>query len=102
MQVQIIGMSWYKAENFDRLRAMFEDGEKLHRTYKEWLVAAETGRRSFEAKGIRVFCVDIDPDEFPKWCKANGLKLNAEARNKYGSHIAVQIATGGSMDPGVH
>lgn len=92
MQVQIVGMAWYRPETFDRLRAMFEDGEKLHRTYKEWLAAAETGRKSMEAKGVKVVCVDIDPDEFPKWCAANGMKLNAEARNKYGSMIAYKVA----------
>jgi hypothetical protein len=46
MQVQIIGMSWYRPETFARLRAMFEDGNKLHRTYEEWLTdaAASAGR----------------------------------------------------------
>ncbi len=94
MQVQIVGMAWYRPETFDRLRAMFEDGDKLHRSYKEWLSAAEFGRKSMEAQGIRVVCVDIDPDEFPKWCKANGMKLNAEARKGYSNLIAYKTAMG--------
>lgn len=93
MQIQIVGMAWYRPETFAQLRRMFEDGHKLHRTYEEWFAAAETGRKSFESKGVRVFCVDIDPNEFPSWCKAQGLKLNAEARNRYASTVAVNLAT---------
>ena len=87
-QVQIVGMAWFKPENFVRLRAMFEDGDKLHRTYDEWLRAAETGRKAQEVKGLRVVCVDIDPNDFPKWCKAKGMNLNANARMQYASLIA--------------
>ena len=94
MQIQVVGMAWYRPETFARLRAMFEDGEKLHRTYEEWLAAAETGRKSMEAKRVRVVCVDIDPDQFPKWCAANGMKLNDEARNRYASMVAYKVAIG--------
>ncbi|MCD5360309.1 hypothetical protein [Chromobacterium aquaticum] len=93
MKIQIVGMSWYRPETFAKLRAMFEDGDKLHNTYEEWFAAAEMGRKRMEAKNIKVICVDIDPDEFPKWCKENKMKLNAEARNKFSSLIAYKIAT---------
>ena len=102
MQAQIIGMSWYRPETFARLRAMFEDGNKLHRTYEEWLTDAEAGRKSMEAKGVRVVCVDIDPDQFPKWCTANGMKLNAEARNRYSSTVAYSVAIGGGGSESGH
>ena len=95
MQVQIIGMAWYRPETFDRLRAMFEDGHKLHRTYDEWFAAAETGRKSLEVKGHRVVRVDIDPDEFPKWCNAKGMKINSAAREAFCNLIAYQIFTSG-------
>lgn len=87
-QVHVVGMAWFKPENFARLRAMFKDGHKLHRTYDEWLRAAETGRKAQEVKGLRVVCVDIDPDDFPQWCKAQGMDLDANARMQYASLIA--------------
>lgn len=92
--VQATGMVWFKRENYVRLRAMFEDGHKLHRTYDEWLAAAEAGRKAFEAKGGRVVCVDLDPHDFPKWCKAKGLKLDANGRSAYASFIAYKTITG--------
>lgn len=94
MQVQAVGMAWFKPENFLRLRAMFEDGHKLHRTYDEWFRAAEAGRKAQEVKGIRVVCVDIDPDEFPKWCVAQGMKVDADARMRFASLIAYKVLTG--------
>ena len=91
MQIQITAMAWFKRENFDRLLAMFEDGHKLHRTYDKWLQAAETGRKTFEVKGGRVICVDIDPDDFPKWCNTKGMNLDANARMRYASEIGSKV-----------
>ena len=88
MQIQVIGMAWYKRENYTRNKSMFEDGNKLHDTYDEWLKAAEIGRKSLESKGAKVVCVDIDPDEFSAWCKKSGMKLNAEARTSYTNEAA--------------
>lgn len=103
MQVQIIGMAWFKPENFLRLRTMFVDGHKLHRTYPEWLKAAQTGYESFKAQGARVIKVDIDPDTFTKWCKSKGMRLDAQARMAYANFVAYQIATGDqSGNNGVH
>jgi hypothetical protein len=92
--ISAVGMAWYKPENFLRLRAMFEDGHKLHRTYREWLAAAEANEKALKIKGLRVLRVDIDPDQFPEWCKAEGLKLNADARNRYASMVAHRIISG--------
>lgn len=93
-QIQAVGMAWYKRENFARLMAVFEDRHKLHRTFDEWLRDAEIGRKAQEAKGVRVVCVDIDPDHFPRWCAAKGLGINAQARMNYASLIAYKVLTG--------
>jgi hypothetical protein len=95
--VQAIGMAWFKRENFDRLRRLFKDGHKLHRTYDEWLAAAEAGRKRYEVQGFRVVCVDIDPDHFPEWCREKGHEVDANGRTAYASYIAYKIITG--MEP---
>jgi len=94
MAPQVVGMAWYRPETFDKLRAMFEDGYKLHRTYDEWLLAAESGRKGLEDRGIRVVTVDIDPDKFPEWCKSQGLKLDADARTRFASLVAAGFPDG--------
>ena len=92
--IQATGMVWFKRENFERLIALFKDGHKLHRTYDEWFNAAEVGRKAFEAKGGRVVCVDIDPHDFPVWCKAKGHDLDANGRQAYAAFIAYKTLTG--------
>jgi hypothetical protein len=82
-QIQVLGMVWYKRENYEQLKNYFEDGNKLHNTYDEWFNAAEIGRKRNESNGVKVVCVDIDPVEFPKWCKENNMKPNENARTQY-------------------
>ncbi len=91
---KVVGMCWYKPEHFLLMRAMFEDGDGLHKTYEEWLSAAELGRKHLESGGVKVVCVDLDPDAFPKWCRDKGMKLNAQARTAYANWMAYQAATG--------
>ena len=93
-QVQVVSMAWYKRENFDKLMALFEDRHILHRSFDEWLVDAEIVRKSKEANGLRVVCVDIDPDHFFEWCLAGGLNFNAQARIDYASMVADKVVTG--------
>jgi hypothetical protein len=88
MKISVFGMAWYRRETFGRLRKMFKDGHKLHRTYDEWLAAAEEGCKRLEAQGARVIRADIDPDQFPKWCRSKGLKLDAAARTEYANTVA--------------
>ena len=49
--------------------------------------------RGWKARGARVVCVDIDPVEFPEWCKNNDMKLNAAARNRYANLAAYKAVT---------
>jgi hypothetical protein len=92
---QAVGIAWYSKENYLRLRSLFEDGDKLHPTFGEWREAALSTKKRIEQDGGVVYCVDIDPETFVAWCKAEKMGLNAEARNKYASYIAFKLASGG-------
>jgi hypothetical protein len=94
---QATGIVWFQPENYARLAAMFEDHLGFNSTYEEWLYAAESRRQSLERAGIKVLCVDIDPDEFPAWCKAMGMRLNAESRKAYTTYIACKLLN--SVEP---
>jgi hypothetical protein len=90
VRARIVGFPWYKPENFALLRSMFDDGEKLQRTYVEWMNAAYTALERFRRDGVQVVKVDIDPVEFPRWCVERGLLLNSEARRAYANLIAAR------------
>lgn len=92
MQVQVVGIAWYRREHYSALLLMFEDGDKLPGSYDEWLRRAEGTRKGLEAKGVRVVRAYIDPDEFPRWCRSKGLNVDADARMAFSSEIAREHA----------
>lgn len=90
MKVSVVGIPWYREEDFPVLRAMFADGDRLHKTYHEWLQAAtqlEVGFRERKMFAVRAL---ITPNEFRAWCEARGLGLNAHARTEYANECAYQ------------
>ena len=95
MKVQVVGIPWYKKENFKKLLKLFDDSHKLHGTYHEWLASADELRKHMETESVSVVCVDIDPHDFSEWCKSKGCKLDADARGKYASMVAINSVADG-------
>jgi hypothetical protein len=96
MEVRIVGIPWYDADDFDELRKLFDDRDVLHGTHREWLAAATGLERQLMAQGYRVVRGKIKPKEFDEWCAAKGLKRDAEARNEFASLIAAKVHLGSS------
>jgi hypothetical protein len=92
MNKNIVGMAWYKPENFNHLREMYEDGNMLQPTYGDWRQTAETAVLAHQVKGVRVVKVNIDPVEFPKWLASKGLRMNAQGRLAYLQYMTEQVA----------
>ena len=94
MSVQIAGVAWYAEENYDRLRKLFKDGAKLPETYAEWLERAEQAIKQIEGGGaVKALKVNIDPDEFPAWCRANGHDVDSRGRIAFANRKAYEAAT---------
>jgi hypothetical protein len=89
MQISVTGLVWYRnAEDYDRLKAMFTDGDKLADTFENWLKSAQAGFDKLTGSGHVVIKAIIDPDTFPKWCRARGLEMSAKARTAFGNECA--------------
>lgn len=100
--VQILGMVWYRAEDYDACRRIMSDQEKFHANYHLWRMDAETHEKRFRREGKTVVRAFIDPETFPDWCRARSLDINANARNQFAALVAKEIATGGQADSGIH
>jgi hypothetical protein len=87
-QPSIQAMVWYRKEEWETLKEMFVDGDKLPVTYEDWLSRAEQMKNEVQAAGDAVIKVYIDPETFPDWCKKKGLEMNSEAR----SQMAIEVA----------
>lgn len=93
LSVKVVGMVWYKAEEYDACMRLMTDRDKLHTSYHLWRMDAETGEKRQRRDGKTVVRAFIDPKTFPDWCAARGLDINANARMQYASFIAYQVAT---------
>lgn len=89
----IVGLVWYRVEDYADVLAIMEDRDKLPATYSLWRMKAEQAEKEQQRLGRITVRAYIDPAEFVAWCKALGLNINAEARNRYSVLIASQKTT---------
>ncbi len=87
-QPSVQALVWYKEEDWQTLKEMFVDGDRLPETYDDWLRRAEEMKEQVQAAGDAVIKVYIDPQTFPEWCREKELQMDAEAR----SQLAIEVA----------
>lgn len=80
MKIAVVGIAWYKREDYKALLALFTDSEKLAPNYQEWLKAAERLTDQLRRSGQAFQKVYIDPETFPA---SRGLNIDANARIRF-------------------
>ena len=75
----LVGVAWYRESEWERLRSLASDGDKLASTYEEWLSTAEGRFRDMTAAGHCLRRIDVDVEMLWAWCCANGRKLDGSA-----------------------
>jgi hypothetical protein len=78
-----IGITWYRSEQWNELKAYCEDGKTLEGTYDEWKRGATKTLHDLRRQGEHVEQVDFDLGEFQMWCDAHGKKPNASSRSEF-------------------
>ena len=79
----VLGIVWYRREDWDRLRQMFPDRKAMHDSFDDWLLDAEKLEGQLQTCGETTERVIIDPDELGAWCKARGAQPNGKMRARY-------------------
>jgi hypothetical protein len=95
----IVGISWYRREDYDLLMSMFLDRENLDDTFDDWHSQALEVSAKLTREGLVVEKAFIDPATFPEWCRANGLKMDAKGRVQYANEWAAKKAKLDSKSP---
>lgn len=78
-----VGVYWIKEEDYPALLEIFADGNRMPRTWGEWLKIAEEMESGLKAYGHAVMRVHIDPNTFPDWCAAYGTSPGGEGRKRF-------------------
>ena len=79
----IMGVSWYRPEQWERLREISEDKATFDTSYEESLVEWEKKIQDLEAQGMRPIKVEVDVEALLTWCTAHGLVVTSETRTKF-------------------
>ena len=78
-----VGVYWIDEEDYPALLRIFSDGDRMPRTWREWLKMAEEMERGLKAYGHAVMRVHIDPDTFLAWCTAHDMSPGSAGRKKF-------------------
>jgi hypothetical protein len=77
-----LGVYWINEDDYPALLRIFDDGNKMPSTWREWLKIAEEMERGLTSYGHVVLRVRIDPDTFSDWCATQGAKSSNQGRKK--------------------
>ena len=79
----IVGVGWYRKDQWDLLKKNSEDANDLENTYYEWVANANDTIKTFPKPNHRIEKIDIDVKELIEWCKNEGYNINGKSRSKF-------------------
>jgi hypothetical protein len=79
----IVGIAWYRPEQYSLLRALATDADSMANTYEEWLSGVIKTMNDLRQRGVIARRVDVDVKELADWCRQRGRPLDGEARSMY-------------------
>jgi hypothetical protein len=79
----ILGVGWYRKDQWDLLKKKSEDANDLENTYYEWVANANDSIKTLSKSIHRIEKIDIDVNELIDWCKNEGCKINGESRANF-------------------
>jgi len=85
-----LGLAWYSREDWERLREIADDRDKLDDTYEDWERHALKMIHDLETVGRRVQKVPINIEALIAWCRERKCRIDMAARSEYVSHLLSQ------------
>jgi hypothetical protein len=79
----IAAIAWFRADQWQLLRSLSVDVDKLEQTHEEWVRFAEKCIEDLEKTGAIVRKVDVDVNELNDWCIARKRALDGAARAQF-------------------
>ena len=95
----IMGVSWYRPEQWERLREISEDKDTFALSYEASVVESEKKIQDLEAQGIRPIKVEVDVEALLTWCTAQGLPVTPEIRTKFMMNTLRDLVRKGIVKP---
>lgn len=87
--MEILGIGWYRKDQWEYLRSIAPDREVLEATWEEWAEIAEERMIELMKAGHQVQKVPVDVSEFELWSRSKKRPCDSAARAEY---IVTQLA----------
>jgi hypothetical protein len=84
---QVIGLSWFQPEQWERLIEISEDRDALDDSYEDWRKNANNTIQKINALGKHIQRVKIDLDELLHWCEQKNEPVNGASRAEFVAFI---------------
>jgi hypothetical protein len=75
-----VGIGWYKKEQWEELRRVSVDKERLEATWDDWAENAERTMVHLMQQGHHVEKVTVDVSDLVAWCQKKGRPCDGDAR----------------------
>jgi hypothetical protein len=83
MGKMMVGIGFYRREQWSLLLASAVDSHILEKTYDDWLDVVDASIDKIKAHGVEPKLVDVDIEELILFCRKEGLQNDAGARSKF-------------------
>jgi hypothetical protein len=80
---KVIGIAWYRKEQWFILRQVAENPNDIEDTYEEWLKNANKLKKALVDSGLAVEEVDVDMQDVINWCKKGNKTINSNNISEY-------------------
>lgn len=86
----IVGVTWYRPEEYKTLMAMCEDGGEFPDSFEEWLSNANHGLKKLQRLGYKYEKAILGPETFPAFCRQFNFKMNSDGRAAFAAnHVRI-------------
>ena len=87
-----LSVAWYREDQWQRLRELAADRDKLAATHAGWQATAEKMWNDLRGMGQQLQRIDVDVEMLWAWCCAHGRPLDGAARAEYAANRARDAA----------
>jgi hypothetical protein len=78
-----VGIGWYRKDQWEDLRRIATDKERIEKTWEEWIAVAEKKMIELMKEGYTPQKVPVDVSELELWCKTSGKQCDGKARAEF-------------------
>lgn len=79
----VLGVGWYREDQWEFLLKNAVDREDLEKTYSEWLEGITEGMKNFSKSGIQCKKIPVDVNEMINWCINNRYPFDGASRSVF-------------------